>query len=73
MSCLERLGSMGGRLDAEMEERLLGALLQRLDSGHMEISTLARLGAAAVSISLSDVVSVGIGKGLTESRRIWKS
>lgn len=60
VSCLERLGSIGR--DAETEERLLGALLQRLDSGQMEISTLARLGAAAVSISLSDVVSLVTAK-----------
>ena len=58
VSCLERLSSLGGRLNAETEERLLAALLQRLESGEMETSTLARLGAAAVSISLSDVVNI---------------
>ena len=57
VSCLERSGSMQCRLNAETEGRLLAALLQRLESGQIEASTLARLAAAAVSISLPDVVS----------------
>ena len=52
VSSLERLASEG-----LADEKLLAALLQRLHSGEMEHSTLARFASAAVSLSLRDVVS----------------
>ena len=57
VSSLERLASVHVDVMDESSDRLFKALLQRLHSGEMETSTLARLGAAAVSFSQGEVVN----------------